>query len=883
MTTFLLRVPGRACVQPLPLALVAALLLAPFAARPVAQSATPATRPVSSPYVVFGFQMGDDGQLATWEEIERYFAEVAERSDRVELLKYGRSTEGRTMLAAIVSAPENIRRLEAIRTANLRLADPRSLTTDEAARLAADQKAIVVLGHSIHATEIGATQMANELLHKLATTDDPRWLNILRETVILVIPSMNPDGHALVTDWFARTKPTPFAGAPMPWLYHKYAGHDINRDAFMLQLAENRSFADLFYRMWHPHVFLTLHQMGPRGPRFFVPPNYDPIDPNSDPLVWRTAGLLGHAMAMALERENKAGVISNAMYDYYWPGYEDSAPIGHNTVCLLTEVASVRVANPIEIAPGDLQGTPRGLPEYKQQINFPNPWKGGTWRLRDIVDYELIAVDGLLDGVARYRREIVENFVTMGRRAVELGRAGGPYAFVVPQEQFDAQAAHTLEQLLIDGAVEVHRALEPFRAGNRDYPAGTDIVFMAQPFRAYAKTLLELQRYPVRKLAPNAPPERPYDVAGWTLPLQMNVDVHTIADAFEVPIMTKLDRATLTASQVWGERNPSYYIVEGKGNAVAQAVNRLRAAGLTPSWTLAPIDAQGYRYAAGSLVVPATKVSRPLIDRFARDLGLRSIGLKGKAPANVAPVGGARVGLHKPWVENIDEGWTRLLLERYEFPFTNVTDQQIRAGNLRAQFDVLVLPDAAPERLVDGHRPGALPAEYVGGIGTSGVEALKAFVNDGGTLVCLDSSCGLVLERFGLPVVDRARAPENSRLFCPGSLVRLSLDTSHPLGFGMPADTAALFAYGSAYELRAREPGSAVSAPAPGVTFVGKYGTGDPLLSGWLEGGDVIAGHGALADVTYGRGRLVLVGFRAQHRAQSYATFRVVFNALMRR
>jgi hypothetical protein len=468
MTTFLLRVPGRACVQPLPLALVAALLLAPYAARPVAQSATPATRPVSSPYVVFGFQMGDDGQLATWEEIERYFAEVAERSDRVELLKYGRSTEGRTMLAAIVSAPENIRRLEAIRTANLRLADPRSLTTDEAARLAADQKAIVVLGHSIHATEIGATQMANELLHKLATTDDPRWLNILRETVILVIPSMNPDGHALVTDWFAKTKPTPFAGAPMPWLYHKYAGHDINRDAFMLQLAENRSFADLFYRMWHPHVFLTLHQMGPRGPRFFVPPNYDPIDPNSDPLVWRTAGLLGHAMAMALERENKAGVISNAMYDYYWPGYEDSAPIGHNTVCLLTEVASVRVANPIEIAPGDLQGTPRGLPEYRQQINFPNPWKGGTWRLRDIVDYELTAVDGLLDGVARYRKEIVENFVTMGRRAVELGRAGGPYAFVVPQEQFDAQAAHTLEQLLIDGAVEsTARTFRPATATTR--------------------------------------------------------------------------------------------------------------------------------------------------------------------------------------------------------------------------------------------------------------------------------------------------------------------------------------------------------------------------------------------------------------------------------
>lgn len=861
------------------LALVALVTARPSAQ--VAATAPAAKKAVSSPYVVFGFRMGDDGQLATWEEIERYFAEVAERSDRVELLKYGKTTEGRTMIAAIVSSPENIARLEQIRQANLRLADPRTLTTDEADRLAADQRAIVVLGHSIHATEIGATQTANELLYRLATTNDPRWLNILRETVILVIPSLNPDGHALVTDWFAKTRNTPYVGAGMPWLYQKYAGHDINRDVFMMQLAENRSFADLFYRTWHPHVFLTLHQMGPRGPRMFVPPNYDPIDPNSDPLVWRTAGLLGHAMAMALERENKSGVISNAMYDYYWPGYEDSAPIGHNTVCVLTEVASVRIANPIEIAARDLQGTPRGLPEYTQQINFPNPWMGGTWRLRDIVDYELAAMDGLLDGVARYRKEIVENFVTMGRRAVEQGRAGGPYAYIIPQEQFDPQAAQKLEQLLIDGAVEVHRAMEPFRVGDRDYPAGTDMVFMAQPFRAYAKTLLERQNYPVRRLAPGAPPERPYDVTGWTLPVQMNVGVQVIDKAFDVPVMTRLDRATLAPAQVWGERKPSYYLVEGKGNALAQAVNRLRAAGITPSWTLAPIEAQGYRYAPGAVVVPHNNRTRPLIEAFARDLGLRSVGLKGNAPTNVAPVGGARIALHKPWVENIDEGWTRLLLERYEFPFTNITDQQIRAGNLRAQFDVIVLPDAPAERIVDGHREGTMPPEFVGGIGKNGIDALKAFVNDGGTLVCLDSACGLALQQFDLPVQDRARAAD-TKLFCPGSLLRLTLDPSHPLAFGMPQDTAAFFSFGSAYEPKTA--GTGMSAPASSTTaFVGRYGTGDPLLSGWLEGGEVLAGQGALVDVSYGKGKVVLIGFRAQHRAQSYATFRVLFNALMRR
>ncbi len=387
---------------------------------------------IVNPETFFGFPMGADGRLAPWTDIERYFRRVADESARVELVSLGITTEGQNYIAAIVSAPENIARLEEIRRDNLRLADPRTVTADEARGLVERQPLVVAIGASIHATEIGATQAVNDLLHELATSEDPAIRSLLESLVIIVFPSLNPDGHRLVVDWFEQNRGTQFDGSPMPWLYHKYAGHDINRDAFMLNLAENQRLAQFFYRVWHPQVFLTMHQMGPRGPRFFVPPNYDPIDPNSDPLLWRAAGLLGHAMALRLERDGRSGVVQNAMYDYYWPGYEDSAPLGHNTVCLLSEAASARLALPVEIKASELTGTPRGLPDYRPQVNFPNPWPGGTWRLRDIVDYDLSAMRGLLEGASRYRRELLDNFYVMGRRAVDKGEAGGPLCLPDP-------------------------------------------------------------------------------------------------------------------------------------------------------------------------------------------------------------------------------------------------------------------------------------------------------------------------------------------------------------------------------------------------------------------------------------------------------------------
>lgn len=855
----------------------AALALATFLSL-----ASVASAQVTSPEAHFGFRIGADRQLASAESIERYFELVASQSDRVSIVDLGATTEGHRTIAAIISAPENIDNLDRIREVNERLADPRTLTPEEARSLAASHKVVLAIGTSIHASEVGGSQAANELLYGLASAADRATLDVLQNVVIILIPSLNPDGHRLVVDWYNRTKGTSFEGGPMPWLYHKYAGHDINRDGFMMNLAENRNLSRFLLTRWHPQVFLTIHQMEENGPRFFVPPNTDPIDLNYDPLIWRSAALLGSAMAMELQREGKTGVVSNAKYDYYWPGFEDSVPLGHNTICLLAEVASARIASPVTVTPSELRAGFKGLADYQPQINFPDPWPGGRWTLRDIVDYELTAVRGLLFAASAYRETLIQNFYDMGRRAVERGRRGGPFAFVMPAEQHDPDAKARLERLLLDGAVEIHRALEPFRAGGDTYQEGTNIIFMAQPYRAYVKTLIERQRYQARRLGPDGPWERPYDVAGWSLPDQMGVRVIGIEQPFEAPPTARVMEASVNPKKVWGERRPGYWILEAPGNSGALAVNRLVAAGATPSWTTKALEVSGFRYPPGSLTVPYAKAAEPLVARMATELGLRADGARGKVPAGGSAVGRSRIGLYKPWTESIDEGWTRWLLERYEFPFTGLRDAEIRAGDLRSRYDAIVLPNMASDRLTSGYPADVVPQEYAGGLGAAGIESLRAFVVAGGTLICLGQSSPFAIVAFGLPLRDVAR--DDSRVFVPGSILRLDLDGSHPLSYGMPEQTAAFFAFSSAFEMTdpaTPSAGQAGSGPVSTLETVGRYGRSDLLLSGWLEGESVIAGRAAVVRAAVGAGHVVLLGFPVQHRGQSHATFRLLFNALL--
>ena len=823
----------------------------------IASAQQPASLP--DPESRFGFRLGSDGKLATADDIEQYFQAIASASDRVRIADLGTTTDGHRTIAAIVSAPDNIRNLEQIRAANQRLADPRTLSEDDARRLALTQPAVITIGASIHATEVGATQTAAELLYTLASAKDDATLMQLKQLVVIIIPMLNPDGHRLVVDWYNKYKGTVVEGGPMPWPDHKYAGHDINRDAFMMNLAESRNLARFFYREWHPQVFLSMHQMDGGGPRFFTPPVADPIDPNIDAMVWREAALLGSAMTLALERDQHAGVVSNSRFDYYSPAYEDSAPLGHNTVGLLTEAARVKVATPIDEPRSDAAA--RAIP----RISAPHPWPGGPWTLRDIVDYEMSAVHGLLRAATAYREDLVWNFYSMGRRATDTGRSGEPFAFVIPPSQQDALAAVKLEQLLIDGGIEIERASELFTANGVSYPAGTDIIFLAQPYRAYVKTLLGRQDYPAMSAG-----DRPYDVTGWMLAAQMGVEVRAIDRAFDPPVMSRLTTPAVVppAVTIWGDRKPAYYLVETRGNSGAVAINRLIAANVKASWLDAPVDINGFRYAAGSLVVPSSKTVPQQLQAIAKSFSLRIDGVRGKVPPS-HPATRARVALYKPWGDNADEGWTRWVLEQYEFPFSNITTADVRGGTLRSRFDAIIIPSATPDSLTHGLSADEVPAQYAGGLGDEGLQALDAFVRAGGTLVCLDQSSDLAIDLFKLPVTNVARNAGDG-LVAPGTILRLDVDQADPLSYGLPAQTSGFFASSAAYDV----------AAAADVKTAVRYASKELLVSGLLRGGQAIEGRAAVVSASIGAGRVVLLGFPVQHRAQSLATFRLLFNAI---
>ena len=847
-----------------------------------APGALPALRaqPIPSPSAALGIPVGADRTLADWTEINRYFTTLATASPMVQLDTLGRTTQGRPMLLATISSVANIRKIEAIRSAQRRLADPRQLRLQDEARLVAEQPAVVVIQCNIHSTEIASSQMAMILAHRLATNDT--LARALEKVVVLLIPSANPDGQQMVVDWYEQGVGTRFEGGPMPWLYHPYVGHDNNRDWFMVTQKETRLITDLLYRRWFPEVFYDVHQQGNRGMRLTVPPHVDPINPNIDPLIVRAINHIGSEMSLALEERGKQGVGDNATYDLWWHGGARSTPTRHNMVGVLTEAASVRIATPIVQDSADLRGHPRGLPVYTRRVNFPNPWPGGTWRMQDIIDYEIIAAEALIAMLAQQREQYVRNFVRLGRRAVEAGRTDAPRAYVIPSRQHDPSAAARLAEVLWLGAVEVDQSIVPFSAGGVRYDSGSYVIRMDQPYRAHAKDLLEAQEFPAYT-APGGSPERPYDVAGWTLPLQMGVRVAAIDSLPDLTTrrLTNPDsirrsrscvaRASETGGEVVldprdteGRRLLARALTEGATARIARRPTALARGAALPAGAVF-LRGPAVRPAAVATCAPATRV------------GERNAGLEQLRPT--------RIGLYRSWTAQMDEGWTRWLLEDFGIRYSSVTDSMIRSGRLRDQFDVVLVPDMSLRAIRDGESADSIPAQYAGGLGTAGIDSLRRFAEAGGTLVLMDgstalsSALGLPIRRIVVPSggsaddgsSDGGTAPE--RLYAPGSIFRVLVDPDHPVGYGMPDTAAVYFSNSVTFD----------PTDASKVQVIARYPAreGDILLSGFLQGGEAIAGKAAAVEVMTGRGRVIMFGFRPQYRAQSYGTFKMLFNALL--
>ena len=847
--------------------------------------ASPAAAQPPAPAEVLGFEPGDDYRLAKWDELEGYYRRLAETSDRVELQEIGESVLGRSLFVLFISSPENLARLDEIRETSAALANAR-LSPEEAAAAARDSKAVVWIDAGLHATEVAPTQMAPLLAHRVATEESGEMRRIRDEVVLILMPCMNPDGLDIVASWYLSQVGTPFETTRPPELYHHYVGHDNNRDWFMNNMPETAAVSRILYEEWFPQVVYNHHQTGPAWARIFIPPFADPVNPRIHPGVTTGVNIFGSAMASRFAMKGMPGAVSDMIYSMWWNGGMRTVPYFHNMIGLLTETSHAS-ASPRNYDPKDrpeFVGNPRrgqAAPTNGTDVFYPYPWEGGESPFRDPIRYTLTASVAVLDTAARMKEKWLHDIWRMGRDTIERSEGG----WIVPAEQWDPGEAAALVNVLLAGGIEIQRADEAFSTEDESFAAGSYLISRKQAFSAYAADLLEAQDYPDRRRTPDGAPDPPYDLAGWTLPMQMGIRVEAV-DSLPAPASSPVTgRVAAPAGEVSGGAGFGYAISH-RPNASVVAQNRLLAAGAVVSWAARPFASGGSEFPAGTLVVRRSAPSESLMEGIAAELGLEVHGL-GEAPdAPLLTLRPVRVGLYKSFVASMDEGWTRWMLEDYEYELETLEDGDVRSGDL-SRFDVIVLPHQSPEAILNGHAPGTMPEPYTGGIGLEGALALSRFVEEGGTLVALDAAGDFVISQFGLPLRNTTAGLPPERFFIPGSLIRARVDTAHPLAFGMREEVAVQFVRSRAFDTvrlpRRREGGEETTEPSPppNVEVVARYAEDDLLMSGWALGEEsAIGGKIAMARAPVGAGEVVVFGFRPQFRGQPRGTYKLFLNAL---
>jgi murein tripeptide amidase MpaA len=750
-------------------------------------STSAAAQGVPTPLQHFGFELGQHRQLADWTQLTSYYEKLAQTSQRVTVDTLGTTTKGRPFVMLTITSPENHARLDELRDIQLKLADPRRVSGPAELEHLLDQgKTVVLITHGIHATEVGGSQTAARLAWKMAQSDDEKIRDILDNVIFLQIPSLNPDGLQWVADWYMEHVGTEYEGAPLPWLYQFYVGHDNNRDWYAFTQDETVNTIQGAHNAWHPQIVHDIHQMGSSGARIFFPPYIEPWEPNIDPALTSAVNQLGTYMAAEVTAQGKKGVVVNAQYDAYTPAraYQHY----HGGARILSETASARMATPIEIPP-DRLGPGRGFDASRRSWNFPAPWQGGAWGLPDIVDYMEAGALALLTNAAHNRRYWLENFYGIGTRAVEKWDSW-PEAWVIPGGQANATGlAYTL-RILTMGDVEVHLMERGFTADGISFPAGSWVIPMRQPYAGFAQTMLEVQHYPDLREYPGGPPLRPYDVTAHTLPYLMDIEAVEVSEPVD-----------LSSSEI--------------------------------------IDVPDFDF---------------------------------RLPDHLLGPAAPRVGMYKSWQEPMEAGWTRWMFDEYGMQYDTLHDADVRRGGLADRYDVIVLQAQDSRSIVSGFAADVVPEEYAGGLGDAGVEALRSFVQSGGRLVAMEESVDFVAETFALQISNAVEDLPNTDFYIPGSILRLELEETSSLARGMDPEAAAWF-WRSSRAFEVSDPRARVAA---------RYGSGDPLLSGWVLGGQNIAGKAAIVEADIGEGSVVLFGFQPNYRAQTVATWPLLFNALAR-
>jgi len=905
--------------------LAAALVLtAPFA--------LPSQGRITTPQEEFGANFGDDYFLANYGQISGYWRKLARESNRIVVREMGKTAEGRPHLMAIVTSPENHRQLAHYQEISRRLANAEGLRDEEARALAKEGKAVVWIDGGLHATEVLGAQQLGEMVYQMVSRTDEETMRFLDDVIILFVHA-NPDGNDLVADWYMRNPvPAERTMAQLPRLYQKYIGHDNNREFFTSTQAETKNINRALYRDWFPQILYNHHQSGPAGTVVYSPPLRDPYNFNLDPVLILGLQSLGAAMHTRLAVEGKGGATmrSGGPYDGWWNGGIRNTATFHNTIAMLTEM----IGSP----------TPMRIP-FVAQRQIPGgdiamPVAPGEWHFRQSVDYSVSLDRAVLDYASRMRENLLYNIYAMGKASIERGSrdtwtanprriadvnaafpaaAGGggapgggrsasvdsaiwaalhrpetrdPRAFIIPSDQADFPTAAKFATALLETGITVQQAASAFTVAGKEYPARSLVVYAAQAFRPHVMDMFEPQAHPDVFPYPGSPPTPPYDIAGWTLAYQMGVAFDRVLEPFTAPLV-KLPYGRLAPPPggVTTAGGSSYFLTSRRVNNAVIAVNRLLAASEQVSMLSAPLVVGGTTWPAGSFCVASRGATRPLLEKAAAELGVSFEGAGVVPPASLTKLREPRVGLWDVYGGSMPSGWTRWILEQFEFPFERVFAPALDAGNLNAKFDVLVFVTGAIPGAVNAARgggggasdtpPARLPAEYRDQFGRVTVDKtlprIREFLENGGTVIAIGSSATNLAAYLKLPVenhlIESGTPLPRTKFYAPGSVLLARIDISHPVAAGMEEHTDVFFDDSPVFKL-------GPDARAAGVKSVAWYDSKQPLRSGWAWGQSYLENGVAALEARVGKGRVLLFGPEILQRAQPHGTFKFLFNGI---
>ena len=873
---------------------------------------SPVAGQLTSPEEQFGHELGADYQLVNYEGLTAYWHLLAEQSDRMTLESIGRTEEGREQWMATITSPANRPGLERYKEISRRLAHAEGVTAAEARELAAEGKAVIWIDGGLHATEVLGIQQLMELVWQMVSRDDAETMRFLDEVILLAVHA-NPDGHALVANWYMRhDDPLERSTQGVPVLYNKYAGHDNNRDFYMASLAETENMNRVMYREWFPQIVYNHHQTGPQGTVMFAPPFRDPPNHNLDPIIITSLDQVGSAMHHRMVVEGKGGTTMRrgASYSTWWNGGLRTTPYFHNMIGLLTE--TIGHPTPIEIP---------FLPNRQiTHADLPLPVNPGAWHFRQSVDYSQTANRAVLDYASRNREHLLFNIWRMGansidrgsrdswtvlpkwidRVAEEVGPRGslGDYeahlrdpanrdarGYILPSDQRGFATATRFVNALLKNGVTVHRATDDFAVAGKDYPVGSYVVTTAQAFRPQVIDMFEPQNHPNDFQYPGGPPIAPYDNAGWTLALQMGVEFDRVLDEFSGPFEPIAWLADPLPGTVAGAESPAGYMVDHV-NAAFTAVNRVLAGGGQAFWVEDSFDEAGVSFAPGAFFIPAAAATRAELEGWAAQLGVAFHGVAA-APEAAFELTHARVGLWDRYGGSMPSGWTRHVLEDFEFNFEVIYPPDIDAGGLNERFDVIVLPDGA---LGFGRGFGrfdgpdedfltSLPDSLRGRLGSLTAEtstpALREFIENGGAVVAVGTSTRLG-QQLGLPLTSFLVDEDGNGLsrddyFTPGSIHDIRVEHGSPITHGMGERAHVLHSHSPVYQ---------IGEGAANVRRIAWYDSPEPLVSGWAWGQQHLEGGTSMIEADIGAGKLFLFGPKITFRSQPHGTFPLLFNGI---